>query len=101
MPADRLQASNISDTDIGFVKVGLPVNVSVDSFPQESLDTSMELWSSWVQMSFPQIGSQQYRFPATASLKSKLSGGNQIELQVEWEFRRILNFVLDCHFNCK
>ena len=34
VPANRLQASiAISDTDIGFVKVGLPVNVSVDSFP--------------------------------------------------------------------
>ena len=34
MPANRLQAKvEISDGDIGFVKVGLPVNVSVDSFP--------------------------------------------------------------------
>ena len=34
VPANRLQAKvEISDSDIGFVKVGLPVNVSVDSFP--------------------------------------------------------------------
>ena len=34
IPANRLQAKvAISDRDIGFVKVGLPVNVSVDSFP--------------------------------------------------------------------
>ena len=34
VPANRLQARiAISDGDIGFVKVGLPVNVSVDSFP--------------------------------------------------------------------
>ena len=34
VPANRLQAKvEISDADIGFVKVGLPVNVSVDSFP--------------------------------------------------------------------
>ena len=34
VPADRLQAKvEIGDSDIGFVKVGLPVNVSVDSFP--------------------------------------------------------------------
>ena len=34
IPANRLQAKvSISDRDIGFVRVGLPVNVSVDSFP--------------------------------------------------------------------
>ena len=34
VPSNRLQAKvEISDSDIGFVKVGLPVNVSVDSFP--------------------------------------------------------------------
>ena len=34
VPSNRLQANvEISDADIGFVKVGLPVNVSVDSFP--------------------------------------------------------------------
>ena len=34
VPANRLQAKvEITDGDIGFVKVGLPVNVAVDSFP--------------------------------------------------------------------
>ena len=34
VPANRLQANvEISDRDIGFVRVGLPVSVSVDSFP--------------------------------------------------------------------
>ena len=34
VPANRLQVNlAISDGDIGFVKVGMPVNVSVDSFP--------------------------------------------------------------------
>ena len=34
VPFNRLQAKvEISDSDIGFVRVGLPVNVSVDSFP--------------------------------------------------------------------
>ena len=37
VPANRLQASvEVSDSDIGFVKVGLP-DVSVDSFPSGSL----------------------------------------------------------------
>ena len=36
MPADRLQARvEISNVDIGFIKEGLPVNVSVDSFSGE------------------------------------------------------------------
>ena len=40
VPANRLQAKiAISDGDIGFVKVGLPVNVSVDSFP---------FWRVWI-----------------------------------------------------
>ena len=34
VPANRLQAKvEIGDGDIGFVRVGLPVSVSVDSFP--------------------------------------------------------------------
>ena len=34
VPANLLQAKiEISDRDIGFIRVGLPVNVSVDSFP--------------------------------------------------------------------
>ena len=34
VPRNRLEASlNIQDRDIGFVKVGMPATISVDSFP--------------------------------------------------------------------
>ena len=38
VPRNRLEASvNIQDRDIGFVKVGMPATVSVDSFPSGEL----------------------------------------------------------------
>ena len=47
VPAKRLQARvEISDGDIGFVKVGLPVNVSVDSFPSGEFGYITALWLS-------------------------------------------------------
>ena len=78
IPANLLQAKvAISDRDIGFVKVGLPVNVSVDSFPSGEFGyisgVLAELGSDVLP---PDQSSPQYRFPATVSLKeqSVLSG---------------------------
>ena len=73
VPANRLQARvAISDGDIGFVKVGLPVNVSVDSFPSGEFGyisgTLTKLGSDVLP---PDRQSQQYRFPATVSLKEQ------------------------------
>ena len=62
VPANRLQASiAISDTDIGFVKVGLPVNVSVDSFPAGEFGY---ITGTLVKLDVlpPDRESQQYRF---------------------------------------
>ena len=85
VPSNRLQANvEISDADIGFVKVGLPVNVSVDSFPSGEF--------GYIQGSLIRIGSDalppdqlspQYRFPATVSLKEQSveSGDQQLNLQ--------------------
>ena len=85
VPAARLQAKvEISDADIGFVKVGLPVNVSVDSFPSGEF--------GYIQGSLTKLGSDalppdarspQYRFPATVSLKqqSVVSGDQMLNLQ--------------------
>ena len=74
VPANRLQAKvEISDSDIGFVKVGMPVNVSVDSFPSGEFGyiqgTLIKLGSDALP---PDQRSPQYRFPATVSLKNKL-----------------------------
>ena len=53
IPANRLQAKvAISDRDIGFVKVGLPVNVSVDSFPSGEFGYIREFWLNWDLMFF-------------------------------------------------
>ena len=85
VPANRLQASvEISDSDIGFVKVGLPVNVSVDSFPSGEFGyiqgTLTKLGSDVLP---PDQRSTQYRFPATISLKQQAVefGDQQLNLQ--------------------
>ena len=84
VPANRLQAKvEISDGDIGFVKVGLPVNVSVDSFPSGEFGyiqgTLIKLGSDVL----PPDQSPQYRFPATVSLKEQSVefGDQQLNLQ--------------------
>ena len=85
VPADRLQARvEISDGDIGFVKVGLPVNVAVDSFPSGEFGyiqgTLIKLGSDALP---PDARSPEYRFPATVELKQQLveSGSQQLNLQ--------------------
>ena len=85
VPANRLQAKvEISDVDIGFVKVGLPVNVSVDSFPSGEFGyikgTLTKLGSDVLP---PDQRSPQYRFPAMVSLEEQSveSGDQQLNLQ--------------------
>ena len=85
VPANRLQASvEITDSDIGFVKVGLPVNVAVDSFPSGEF--------GYIQGSLTKLGSDalppdqrspQYRFPATVTLEQQTVefGDQQLNLQ--------------------
>jgi HlyD family secretion protein len=85
VPANRLQAKvEISDADIGFMRVGLPVNVSVDSFPSGEFGyikgTLSKLGSDVLP---PDQRSPQYRFPATVSLREQTvqSGGQILNLQ--------------------
>ena len=85
VPANRLQAKiEISDADIGFVKVGLPVNVSVDSFPSGEFGyingTLVNLGSDVLP---PDRNSQQFRFPATVTLEQQSveAGDQQLNLQ--------------------
>ena len=85
VPANRLQAKvEISDRDIGFVRVGLPVSVSVDSFPSGEF--------GYIQGTLSKLGSDAlppdqrspvYRFPATLKLEeqSVLSGEQKLNLQ--------------------
>jgi hemolysin D len=87
VPFDALQAKvEIQSSDIGFVKVGKPVDISIDSFPANDFGV--------VQGTLKSIGSdalppdernQTYRFPATVSLNSqqfKLKSGKILPLQV-------------------
>ena len=85
VPANRLQAKvEISDCDIGFVRVGLPVSVSVDSFPSGEFGyikgTLAELGSDVLP---PDRLSQVYRFPAMIKLQeqSVLFGEQELNLQ--------------------
>ena len=85
VPADRLQARvEISNVDIGFIKEGLPVNVSVDSFPSGEFGyikgKLIKLGSDALP---PDQRSPQYRFPATIFLEeqSVLAGDQQLNLQ--------------------
>ncbi|MCP9775650.1 HlyD family efflux transporter periplasmic adaptor subunit [Cyanobium sp. WAJ14-Wanaka] len=85
VPANRLQASvEISDADIGFMKLGLPATVSIDSFPSGEFGyingTLTKIGSDALP---PDPKSQQYRFPATVTLRQQgvFSGENKLNLQ--------------------
>jgi HlyD family secretion protein len=85
VPANRLQASvEISDADIGFVRLGQKATVSVDSFPSGEFGyingTLVKLGSDALA---PDAKSQNYRFPATISLQQQevLSGSQPLNLQ--------------------
>ena len=85
VPANRLQARvEIPNSDIGFVREGLPVSVGVDSFSAGEF--------GYIQGTLGKIGSdalepaqpgQQYRFPAVIFLKQQevLSGNQSLNLQ--------------------
>ena len=107
VPANRLQASvEISDADIGFVKVGLPVNVSVDSFPSGEFGyiqgTLIKLGSDALP---PDQRSPQYRFPATVSLvqqsvefgdqKLNLQSGMGISANIKLRSRPVITIISD------
>jgi HlyD family secretion protein len=87
VPFGALQAKvEIQSSDIGFARVGKPVDISIDSFPANDFGV--------VQGTLKSIGSdalppdernQTYRFPATVSLNSqqlKLKSGRNLPLQV-------------------
>ena len=85
VPENKLVANiSISNSDIGFVKVGMPVSISVDSFPAGEF--------GYITGSLTSIGSDALRpsqvnptfhFPATVTLKEQqvLVGDKQLNLQ--------------------
>ncbi|MFZ9752543.1 MAG: HlyD family secretion protein [Cyanobium sp.] len=87
VPFDRLEARvEVPSTDIGFVQVGKPVDISIDSFPATDFGV--------LQGTVRRIGSdalppdqmkQFYRFPVDIKLNSqqlKLKSGAKLPLQV-------------------
>jgi hemolysin D len=85
VPENALQAVvEIPNADVGFVKVGMPVSVSVDSFPAGEFGyingTLTKLGSDALK---PDQLSPQYRFPGVVSLKQQIvqSGDQKLNLQ--------------------
>ena len=85
MPENRLQAKvEIPNSDIGFVRVGMPATVAVDSFPSGEF--------GYIQGELSRLGSDalapdpangQFRFPAVIVLKEQgvSSGSQKLNLQ--------------------
>jgi len=87
VPYDKLQARvEVPSSDIGFVRAGMPADISIDSFPASDFGV--------LQGSVRQVGSdvlppdqlnQAYRYPAQISLNSqqlRLKSGRSLPLQV-------------------
>lgn len=87
VPFDALQAKvEIESSKIGFVRVGRPAEISIDSFPATDfgvlLGTVKGIGSDALP---PDERHQTYRFPATLTLDSqqlKLKSGKSLPLQV-------------------
>ncbi len=87
VPFSDLQAKvEIASSDIGFVRVGKPVDISIDSFPSTDFGVlEGKLKSIGSDALPPDERNQAYRFPAVVSLDSqqfKLKSGQILPLQV-------------------
>jgi HlyD family secretion protein len=89
VPYDKLQAKvEIASSDIGFVRTGMPVDLSIDSFPATDfgvLEGTVKQIGSDALPPDPQKQREEYRFPATIQLASQqlqLKSGKQLPLQV-------------------
>jgi HlyD family secretion protein len=89
VPYNKLEARvEISSSDIGFVRVGMPSEISIDSFPASDfgvLEGQVSQVGSDALPPDPQKQREEYRFPAKISLASqqlKLKSGRQLPLQV-------------------
>jgi len=87
VPFSALQAKvEIESSDIGFVRVGKPVDISIDSFPATDFGVLQGTLVSVGSDALPPDELQRtYRFPATVKLDSqqfKLNSGQILPLQV-------------------
>ena len=87
VPYDALQAKvEIESKDIGFVRVGKPVDISIDSFPSNDFGVVEGTVKSFGSDALPPDEQHKtYRFPATIALNTqqlKLKSGKSLPLQV-------------------
>lgn len=87
VPFSALQAKvEIDSSDIGFVRVGRPAEISIDSFPSTDFGVLQGTLSSVGSDALPPDQLKQtYRFPATVRLNSQqfhLKSGQVLPLQV-------------------
>ncbi|MEB3321213.1 MAG: HlyD family efflux transporter periplasmic adaptor subunit [Synechococcaceae cyanobacterium] len=89
VPYDKLEARvEIASSDIGFVRTGMPVDISIDSFPATDfgvLEGSVKQIGSDALPPDAQKQREDYRYPATIALASQqlsLRSGKQLPLQV-------------------
>ena len=89
VPYDTLQAKvEIPSDQIGFVRVGMPADISIDSFPATDfgvLEGKVKSVGSDALPPSQQDNRPEYRYPAMVQLDSqklKLKNGDQLSLQV-------------------
>lgn len=87
VPLDELEAKvEIDSADIGFVRVGKPVDISIDSFPSSDFGVlNGTLASIGSDALPPEEQKPNYRFPAVIKLQDqqlKLKSGKELPLQV-------------------
>jgi HlyD family secretion protein len=87
VPFDKLEARlEVPSKDIGFVQVGKPAEISIDSFPATDFGVLQGTVRSIGSDALPPDQLKQfYRFPVDVQLNSqqlKLKGGKALPLQV-------------------
>lgn len=89
VPFDKLEANvEVPSRDIGFVRVGMPADISIDSFPATDfgvLEGTVKSVGSDALAPDQQEQRDEYRYPTTIRLSSqqlKIKSGKQLPLQV-------------------
>ena len=89
VPFDKLQANvEVPSRDIGFVRVGMPADISIDSFPSTDfgvLEGTVKSVGSDALPPDQQKQRDEYRYPTTITLSSqqlKIKSGKSLPLQV-------------------
>ncbi len=89
VPFNKLEADvKIPSSKIGFIKIGMPVDISIDSFPANDfapIEGIVESIGSDVLESNERKNNEEYFFPGRIKLNSQsllLTNGNKLPLQV-------------------